>query len=321
MKKQFITLILALITTIVVQGQAKGTRVGYIDMEFILQNIPEYAEAKNQLEQKAQKWKQEIEVKKNEVTKLKESLASEKVLLTKELQEEREEEIKIKELETLDYQQKRFGPNGDLIIQKALLIQPIQDQVFTAVQDIAEAKKYDFVLDKSSDLSIIFAKKNFDISEQVVRTIVRTSKKEQLTKKQLKVQEANDKKEDDKFDVNPALVERQKILDEKKLAREQLLAEKKQAAEDKKKEALENRQKLIDAAAAKKNGTVSGNANPENKTATDLETKKAAQEELKAKRAKEFEERKKALEEKKAKILADREAARIEREQKLKQKK
>ena len=306
MKKQFITLILALITTIVVQGQAKGTRVGYIDMEFILQNIPEYAEAKNQLEQKAQKWKQEIEVKKNEVTKLKESLASEKVLLTKELQEEREEEIKIKELETLDYQQKRFGPNGDLIIQKALLIQPIQDQVFTAVQDIAEAKKYDFVLDKSSDLSIIFAKKNFDISEQVVRTIVRTSKKEQLTKKQLKVQEANDKKEDDKFDVNPALVERQKILDEKKLAREQLLADKKQAAEDKKKEALENRQKLIDAAAAKKNGTVSGNANPENKTATDLETKRAAQEELKAKRAKEFEERKKALEEKKAKILADR---------------
>ncbi len=321
MKKQFITLFLALFTTIVVQGQAKGTRVGYIDMEYILQNIPEYAEAKNQLEQKAQKWKQEIEVKKNEVTKLKESLASEKVLLTKELQEEREEEIKIKELETLDFQQKRFGPNGDLIIQKALLIQPIQDQVFAAVQDIAEAKKYDFVLDKSSDLSIIFAKKNFDISEQVVRTIIRTSKKEQLTKKQLKIQEANDKKEDDKFDVNPALVERQKILDEKKLAREQLLADKKQAAEDKKKEALENRQKLIDDAAAKKNGTVSGNANPENKTATDLEAKKVAQEELKAKRAKEFEERKKALEEKKAKILADREAARIEREQKLKQKK
>nr|WP_321540546.1 OmpH family outer membrane protein [Flavobacterium piscinae] len=56
----------------------------------------------------------------------------------------------------MDYQQKRFGPNGDLIVQKAVLIKPIQDQVFTAVQDLAEAKKFDFILDKSSDLTVLF---------------------------------------------------------------------------------------------------------------------------------------------------------------------
>jgi len=119
-------------------------------MEYILQNVPDYAEAKSQLEQKAQKWKQDIEEKKVEIAKLKDALKTEKALLTKELIEEREEEIKFQETELLDFQQKKFGPDGDLIIQKAVLIKPIQDQVFTAVQDIAEIKKYDYVFDKSS---------------------------------------------------------------------------------------------------------------------------------------------------------------------------
>ena len=171
-------------------SQTRGVKIGYIDMEYILQNVPDYMEAKSQLEAKAQKWKQEIEAKKNEISKLKESLKTEKILLTKELIEEREEEITFQENELLDYQQKRFGPNGDLSIQKAVLAQPIQDQVFTAAQDIAEAKKYDFIFDKSSDLSMLFAAKRFDISDQVVRVITRATKRNQLSKKQLKEEEA-----------------------------------------------------------------------------------------------------------------------------------
>ena len=141
MRKHIVLLIFIMTVSITVFGQSRGVKIGYIDMEYILQNVPDYMEAKSQLEQKAQKWKQEIEAKKNEVTKLKESLKTEKVLLTKELIEEREEEIVFQETELFDYQQKRFGPNGDLILQKAVLSQPIQDQVFTATQDIAEAKK------------------------------------------------------------------------------------------------------------------------------------------------------------------------------------
>ena len=150
-------------------AQIKGVKIGYIDMEYILQNVPEYAEANNQLENKAQKWKQEIEVKKIEVGKRKESLKTEQVLLTRELIDERLEEIKTLETELLEYSQKRFGPNGDLIIQKSVLVKPIQDQIFTAVQDISEAKKYDFIFDKSSDLTMLFAAKRFDISDQVIR--------------------------------------------------------------------------------------------------------------------------------------------------------
>lgn len=187
MRKYFWITLVTFATTFAF-AQGRGVKVGYIDMEYILEKAPDYAEAKNQLEQKAQTWKQEIEVKKNEISKLKDALKSERVLLTKELIEEREEEIMFLEKEMLDYQQKRFGPNGDLMIQKATLIKPIQDQVFNAVQDIAEQQKYDFVFDKSSDMTMLFAAQRFDLSDRVLRVLNRAQKKEQMTKKQIKEQ-------------------------------------------------------------------------------------------------------------------------------------
>jgi Skp family chaperone for outer membrane proteins len=325
MKRHFITLLVIFTIYSSVLAQ-KGARVGYIDMEYILQNVPAYTEAKNQLEQKAQSWKIELETKKSDIENLKSTLKSERVLLTKELIEEREEEIKFKETELADYQQKRFGPNGDLIVQKTLLTQPIQDQVFTAVQDISEAKKYDFVFDRSSDLTILFASKRFDISEQVLRVINRSSKREQLNKTQLKAQEEKDRKEDELLE-NPGGNEKQKLIEEKRAAREKALADKKAAVEARRKEAEENRQKLIQERLDKKNGTVSGNANTTIETqgtnnketvpkadtsAADL-AKEEARIEREAKKAAQqadFEARKKALEEKRLKTLADREAAR-----------
>ena len=85
MKKHLIFAILFVCTYSLKAQVVKGLRIGYIDMEYILQNVPDYTEAKNQLEQKAQKWKQEISAKNNDITKLKESLKTERVLLTKEL--------------------------------------------------------------------------------------------------------------------------------------------------------------------------------------------------------------------------------------------
>jgi Skp family chaperone for outer membrane proteins len=157
MKKYILLIFACILSMLTAYSQGKGVKIGYIDMEYILEKVPDYAEAKNQLEQKAQKWKQDIEAKKIEIAKLKDALKTERALLTKELIDEREEEIKFQENELLDFQQKKFGPNGDLITQKAVLVKPIQDQVFTAVQDIAEAKKYDFVFDKASDLTMLFA--------------------------------------------------------------------------------------------------------------------------------------------------------------------
>ncbi|WP_264519729.1 OmpH family outer membrane protein [Flavobacterium sp. N1994] len=327
MKKYFAITILVLSSVFQMNAQSRGIKIGYIDMEYILQNVPDYSEAKSQLEQKAQKWKQDIEAKKVEIAKLKDALKTERALLTKELIDEREEEIKFQEDELLDFQQKKFGPNGDLITQKAVLVKPIQDQVFTAVQDIAEVKKYDYVFDKSSDLTMLFAAKRHDISDQVIRTITRAEKREQLSNKQLKEQ-AKKEYQEDVADENPTLVARKKALEEKKQAREQAMAERKAAAEVKKAEQEAKRKELLEAKNAKKNGTVPASdkttndkINPvDTKTTSDTTAITNSKEAKAAARAKLLEDRKKALEEKKRKVLEDREAAKKAKEEKNKTK-
>ena len=157
----------------------RSVRIGYIDTEYILQNVPEYQNATSQLETKVDKWKKEIEKRLNDLDLKKKQLSSESVLLTPELIQERQEEIDIEENEILDYQQKRFGPNGDLMIQRQQLMQPIQDQIFTAVQEIAANKKYDFVFDKSADVVMLYSADRYDISDQVLRSINRTAKRTQ----------------------------------------------------------------------------------------------------------------------------------------------
>ncbi|MBW1657091.1 OmpH family outer membrane protein [Flavobacterium quisquiliarum] len=329
MRKQFLFIFLALIVANTSQAQGKTTRIGYIDMEYILENVSDYKEAKSQLEQKAQKWKQEVEAKKLNINTLKESLKTEKALLTKELIEERETEIKFLEQEMMDYQQKQFGADGNLMRQKAALAKPIQDQVFTAVQDIAEAKNYDFIFDKSSDLTMLFSNKRFDISDQVLRVLNRTEKREQLSKKQLKEQEAKENLEN-AIDENPAMAERQKALDEKKAAREKLIQDRKLEQEAKKKEYEDRRNALAAEREAKKNGTVSETAKTtapatteavktnttakpaatgtEQTTTADPAMTKAEERQML------YEQRKKELEEKRKKILEEREAAKKAKE-------
>ncbi len=324
MKKYFaLSFLFVLMTIFEAKSQSRGIRIGYIDMEYILEHVPDYTEAKSQLEQKAQKWKQDIETKKVEIAKLKDALKTEKALLTKELIEEREEEIAFQESELLDFQQKKFGPNGELMTQKAVLVKPIQDQVFNAVQDIAELKKFDYVFDKSSDLTMLFAAKRHDISDQVVRSITRAEKREQLSKKQIKEQEAKEY-EENLEDENPALAARRKALEEKKAAREKLVQDRKAAAEARKKELEDKRKENSENNASKKTGTISDKDKTSEETKSDTVDDKSVEKEATtsekdekaAARAKALEDRKKALEDRKKKILEDREAAKKAKEDK-----
>jgi len=320
MRKEFLFIVALLIIGNAVQAQTRGTKVGYIDMEYILQNVPDYTEAQSQLEQKAQKWKQEVETKKIEINKLKEALKAEKALLTKGLIEERTSEIAFLENENLEYQQKRFGPNGDLMTQKAGLTKPIQDQVFSAVQDIAEAKKYDFIFDKTSDLTMLFAAKRFDISDQIVRVLNRTEKREQLTKKQLKEEEAREAKEE-AINDNPALSARQQSLDAKKSTRDAAVADRLALQEQRKQAAEDKRLQIIADREAKRNGTApttaktsttAGNTSDKEAALTAAAEAKQSQADERAKtleiRKQAVEDKKKALEERRLQILADREA-------------
>jgi len=162
----------------------KAQKIGYIDMEYILENIPEYKEAQSKLNSKALTWQQNIEKQQNEIEALKSELNIEKALMTKELILDKEEEIQIKTLELKRLQDSYFGVEGDLFLLRQQLVQPIQDLVYNAIQDIAVKRKYDFVLDKSTDLIMLYTNKQYDISELVIKSISREQKLDAAKEKQ-----------------------------------------------------------------------------------------------------------------------------------------
>lgn len=307
-----------------VSNAQRGVRIGYIDTEYILQNVPEYQEATSQLDAKVQQWKKEIEQRLGEVETKKKELNSEKVLLTQELYDERLEDINFEESEILDYQQKRFGPNGDLVIQKKQLMQPIQDQIFAAVQDMAQKRNYDFVFDKSADVVMLYSAERFDVSDEVIRAITRASKRVQA---QSKAERKALKNEEVVPEINEALDARQQAAEEKR-AEKQKLIDDRQAQQQAKRDSLvaaaeARRQKILDdraKAKAEREGATKSNdstsvdqeASTAGKTAADI-----AEEKRQAK-LKDREARKKELEERRKKILADREKAKKEREEQRK---
>ncbi|MFS4493579.1 OmpH family outer membrane protein [Maribacter sp. 2308TA10-17] len=231
----------------------RGVRIAYVDMEYILENVEEYRDATTQLETKVQKWKVQIEQKQSAVEQMKKDLMAEKVLLTDELIAEREEEIQILEKEMFDYQQDRFGPQGDLVLQKRQLIQPIQDQVFNEVQKIGTNKKYDFIFDKSADVVMLYSQKRHDISDQILRGIARTRKVSAPKKKAPKKSRFEDVEGEPTEEVSDALKERKEIAkkaddarkktaDEKRADQLKLREERKKAYEERRKKLLEDRE-------------------------------------------------------------------------------
>lgn len=246
-KKLLFFALAVLCMTFVAKAQ-RGARIGYIDMEYILESVPEYQEASTQLEGKVQRWKQDIEKKQQEIDLMTLNLSNERVLLTKELIEEREEEIKLKEDEMLQYQQDRFGPNGDLMIQRRQLVQPIQDQVFNIVQEIAENKKYDFIFDKSADVVMLFAAQRNDISDLVLRSINRAAKRTQATTK--REERAIEKREELSEGEEKAVTQREEAVEAKKEERAKIIAERNKLRDSiravKKAEFQARRQKLLD---------------------------------------------------------------------------
>ena len=161
----------------------KAQRIGYIDMEYILENLPEYKEAQNQLNAKVAVWQNQIDKEQKEIELLKTELNNERALLTKELIEEKEEDIQIKEIELKKFQETHFGVDGDLFILQQQIVKPIQDMVYNAVQDIASKRRYDLVLNKSSDLIMLYSNDQFDISDQIIKVISRNKKVDDIKAK------------------------------------------------------------------------------------------------------------------------------------------
>jgi Skp family chaperone for outer membrane proteins len=166
----------------------RGARIAYIDMDVILSKNKEFSTASQLLDEKIAQWKKEIELKKIQLKRIEDQFAVEKILLTPELIADRELEIKDFAAEVVSLQEKRFGPNGDMMIQKNQLLKPVQDQVLNIVQDIAKERKYDFVFDRSSDIIMLYSAKNYDISDLVLRRI---QVQERIKERKEKINSAN----------------------------------------------------------------------------------------------------------------------------------
>jgi len=254
--KTKVLLVVSLILCSAYSLAQRGVRIAYVDMEYILENVEEYRDASEQLEIKVQKWKVEIEQKQSVVEQMKKDLMAEKVLLTSELIEEREEEIQILEKEMIEYQQDRFGPQGDLVLQKRQLIQPIQDQVFNEVQKIGANKKYDFIFDKSADVVMLYSEKRHDISELILRSIARTRKISKPKKKASRSRLDDFEGDEPVEEMSEALKERKALAKQAEDARtktaEEKRAEQLKIREERKKAYDARRKKLLEEREAKK---------------------------------------------------------------------
>ena len=176
MKVNRVLIIVIICFNFIVNAQ-KPQRVAYIDMNYILENVPDYVNAQAQLDTKVKTWQKKLGVLSEEIEQMSTDLSNEKTLLTKDLIREREEDIDIKKQELSRLQQAYFGPTGDLFQMRKQLVKPVQDQVYNAIQDIAGKKRYDFVFDKSSDLILLYSNSKYDISELVLNAIVKNRKR------------------------------------------------------------------------------------------------------------------------------------------------
>lgn len=151
-------------------------KVAYVDLEYVLKNIPEYQDAQKRIDDLSAQWQKEIDQKYAEIDRLYKQFQAEQVLLTEDIKAKRRQEIEDKEKAARELQKKRFGYQGDLFQKRQELVQPIQDRVYDAIQKTATARQYDFVLDKSAGTVLLFANSKLNISDAVLQSLGITPK-------------------------------------------------------------------------------------------------------------------------------------------------
>lgn len=167
MKKLIVVFTLLLLTSF----GAIAQKYAYVDTEYILGKLPAYVAAQEQLDQLSQKYQKEVETLRAELDKIYKEFQAEAALLSMDLKKRREEVIITKEKEYKKLQRQYFGPEGDLFKKRESLIKPIQDDVFNAVQTIAEQGAYAFVFDKAGSLTMIYTNPKYDLSDQVLQKL------------------------------------------------------------------------------------------------------------------------------------------------------
>ena len=163
--------ILSFITLIFISTYSFAQKMGYVDTDYILSNIPEYKAAQAEIDKISVDWQKEIEAKYAEIDKLYKIYQAESVLLTDDMKKKRENEIINKEKEVKDLQKQRFGVDGELFTKRMELVKPIQDKVYNAVKQVAEKSGLAFIFDKSGQVSLLYSNSKYDKSEDVLNLL------------------------------------------------------------------------------------------------------------------------------------------------------
>jgi len=142
-----------------------------VDMSYILKNIPAYETANEQINQVSKKWQSEVEALQKEAEAMYKNYQTELVFMTEEMKKKREEEIVAKEKEAQELKRKYFGPEGELFKKRESLMKPIQDEVYTAIQNISKERNLEVVFDKSTAMSVVFTTPGIDISDEVLKQL------------------------------------------------------------------------------------------------------------------------------------------------------
>jgi outer membrane protein len=143
-------------------------RFAFVDSDYILKHIPEYAAAQKQLTALSEQWQKEIDSRSQEIERLYKSYEADQVLMTADMKKRREAEIADKEKAVKDFQRQKFGPDGELSKRSNTLIKPIQDRVTKAIQAVAESDNYDMIFDKNSEVIMLYANPRYDKSADVI---------------------------------------------------------------------------------------------------------------------------------------------------------
>jgi outer membrane protein len=146
-------------------------RYAIVDSKYILDKMPDYKQAQTKLDQFSEQWQKEIDTRQSALDKMYKDYEAEQVMLSAELKKKREDEIFVREKEVRDLQRQRFGFEGDLFRKRQELVKPVQDKVYNAIQKIAVSRLYDFILDKSEGITVIFADPKLDKSEDVLKEL------------------------------------------------------------------------------------------------------------------------------------------------------
>ena len=164
-------LLLSITCLVVIVVTASAQQYAVVDTKYILEKMPEYKDAQKKLDETSMIWQKEIDDKQSALNKMYKDYDAEKVMLSDTLQKKREIQLFNTEKEVRDLQRKRFGYEGDLFKLRQELIKPIQDKVYNAIQQLAVNRMYDFILDKSEGITVIFADPKLDKSEDVLKAL------------------------------------------------------------------------------------------------------------------------------------------------------